>query len=85
MDDHHRHQDADGKIHINGTKTWVTSGENSDGFIVVCKDEDPSAENKEMSMYLVPANSKGVTIEPLNKIGMQIMRLLQDHLRRRRG
>lgn len=66
-------KDADGKIHINGTKTWVTSGENSDGFIVVCKDEDPSAENKEMSMYLVPANSKGVTIEPLNKIGMQIM------------
>ena len=64
---------ADGKIHINGTKTWVTSGENSDGFIVVCKDEDPSAENKEMSMYLVPANAKGVTIEPLNKIGMQIM------------
>ena len=53
-------KDADGKIHINGTKTWVTSGENSDGFIVVCvqADEDPSAENKEMSMYLVPANSR---------------------------
>ena len=63
----------DGKIHINGTKTWVTSGENSDGFIVVCKNEDPSPENKQMSMYLVPANAKGVTIEPLNKIGMQIM------------
>lgn len=63
----------DGKIHINGTKTWVTSGETSDGFIVVCKDEDPSPENKEMSMYLVPATAKGVTIEPLNKIGMQIM------------
>ena len=51
----------DGKIHINGTKTWVTSGENSDGFIVVCKNEDPSPENKQMSMYLVPANAKGVT------------------------
>ena len=58
---------------MNGTKTWVTSGENSDGFIVVCKNEDPSPENKQMSMYLVPANAKGVTIEPLNKIGMQIM------------
>ena len=51
----------------------MTSGENSDGFIVVCKNEDPSPENKQMSMYLVPANAKGVTIEPLNKIGMQIM------------
>ena len=28
----------DGKIHINGTKTWVTSGETAGGFIVVCKD-----------------------------------------------
>ena len=72
-------RDADGKIHINGTKTWVTSGENSAGFIVVCKDEDPSRENKEMSMYLVPADAKGVTIEPLNKIGMQIMPFSMIH------
>ncbi|MFQ8868972.1 MAG: acyl-CoA dehydrogenase family protein, partial [Eggerthella lenta] len=64
---------GDGKVHINGVKTWVTQGEHVDGFIVVCKDEDPSRENKNMSMYLVPANAKGVTIEPLNKIGMQIM------------
>lgn len=63
----------DGMVTINGTKTWVTSGETSDGFIVVCKDEDPSRDNKEMSMYLVPATTPGVTIEPLNKIGMQIM------------
>ena len=69
----------DGKIHINGTKTWVTSGENSAGFIVVCKDEDPSRENKEMSMYLVPADAAGVTIEPLNKIGMQIMPFSMIH------
>ena len=45
----------DGKIHINGTKTWVTSGETAGGFIVVCKDEDPARENKNMSMYLVPS------------------------------
>lgn len=65
-------KDADGKFHITGTKTWVTSGENSAGFIVVCKDEDPARENKNMSMYLVAADAPGVTIEPLNKIGMQI-------------
>lgn len=72
--------DADGKVHINGTKTWVTSGETSGGFIVVCKDNnDPSRENKEMSMYLVPSDAKGVTIEPLNKIGMQIMPFSMIH------
>lgn len=73
-------RDADGKIHINGVKTWVTSGETSGGFIVVCKDEDPSRENKEMSMYLVAADAPGVTIEPLNKIGMQIMPFAMIHL-----
>ena len=69
----------DGKIHINGTKTWVTSGETAGGFIVVCKDEDPARENKNMSMYLVPSDAKGVTIEPLNKIGMQIMPFSMIH------
>jgi alkylation response protein AidB-like acyl-CoA dehydrogenase len=71
---------ADGKLHINGVKTWVTSGESSAGFIVVCKDEDPSRDNKEMSMYLVAADAPGVTIEPLNKIGMQIMPFSMIHL-----
>lgn len=70
---------GDGKVHINGVKTWVTQGEHVDGFIVVCKDEDPSRENKNMSMYLVPANAPGVTIEPLNKIGMQIMPFAMIH------
>lgn len=69
----------DGKVVINGTKTWVTQAEHSDGFIVVCKDEDPSRENKNMSMYLVPADAEGVTIEPLNKIGMQIMPFARVH------
>ena len=57
----------------------MTQGEHVDGFIVVCKDEDPSRENKNMSMYLVPANAPGVTIEPLNKIGMQIMPFAMIH------
>jgi crotonobetainyl-CoA dehydrogenase len=70
---------GDGKVHINGTKTWVTSGETAGGFIVVCKDDDPSRDNKEMSMYLVSSDAPGVTIEPLNKIGMQIMPFAMVH------
>lgn len=62
----------DGKVIINGTKTWVTFAEHANGFIVVCKDEDPSPENKSMSMYLVDKDTPGVVLEPLNKIGMQI-------------
>ncbi len=63
---------GDGNVEINGTKTWVTFAEHANGFIVVCKDEDPSPENKSMSMYLVDKDTPGVVLEPLNKIGMQI-------------
>lgn len=63
---------ADGKIHINGTKTWVTNGEWSPGLIVVAKDDDPSRDNKSMSMWLVDTSTPGIRIEKLNKIGMQI-------------
>ena len=63
---------ADGKIHLNGTKTWVTNGEWSPALILVAKDEDPSRDNRKMSMWLVPTDLPGVRIEKLNKIGMQI-------------
>lgn len=62
----------DGKIHINGTKTWVTNAEWSPGLIVVAKDDDPARDNRNMSMWLVDTCTPGVRIEKLNKIGMQI-------------
>ncbi len=49
----------DGKIHINGTKTWVTSGENSDGFIVVCKNEDPEAGSANQYMTTTATKNDG--------------------------
>ena len=62
---------GDGKVHINGVKTWVTQGEHVDGFIVVCKDEDPSRENKNMSLWLVPSDTPGVSTAALTKLGQQ--------------
>ena len=78
-------KDADGKIHINGTKTWVTSGENSGGFIVVCKDEDPSRDNKEMSMYLVASTLPPADHRAASPRSACDHAVLDDPLRRRRG
>lgn len=63
----------DGTYLLNGQKTWVTQGEVFPYIFVVAKDEDPSHDNREMSMWLVPLKSEGLTAAPLHKIGQQIM------------
>jgi crotonobetainyl-CoA dehydrogenase len=60
---------VDGKIIIRGQKTWVTNGEYTPYFLVWAKDEDPSRENKNISMWLFPRNLPGVSVSPLSKIG----------------
>lgn len=57
------------KIILNGTKTFVTHGDVSPMTIIVAKEEDPSRENKRMSMYMVPLNTKGISTSRLHKIG----------------
>lgn len=56
---------------LNGQKTWVTQGEVFPNVLVVAKDEDPSRDNKLMSMWLVPKDAPGVSTAPLHKIGQQ--------------
>ncbi len=62
----------DGTYLLNGQKTWVTSGEALPNVLVVAKDEDPAPDNRSMSMWLVPLETKGLTTSSLHKIGQQI-------------
>ena len=64
---------ADGTYILNGQKTWVTMGEVFPYALVIAKDEDPARENRNMTMWLVPKELKGVSTAPLHKIGQQIM------------
>lgn len=66
-------REVDGKIVINGQKTWVTNGEWFPYVLVVAKDEDPSPKNRNMSMWLFPKNTPGVKTASLHKIGQTIM------------
>jgi len=64
---------VDGKIVINGHKTFITNGEEFPYILVVAKDEDPSVKNKNMSMWLVDKDAPGITKTTQYKIMQQIM------------
>ena len=62
---------ADGTYILKGQKTWVTNGAYSSYLVVIAKDEDPARENKNMSLWLVPSDTPGVSTAALTKLGQQ--------------
>lgn len=72
---------VDGKVIINGHKTFVTHGDVAPLTVIVCKEEDPSRENKNMSMYMVPLKSEGITTSPLRKIGQSTTAFCQMEIK----
>lgn len=63
---------ADGTYILNGQKTWVTMGDRYPLVLVIAKDEDPSRENRSMSMWLLSKDTPGVSTASLHKIGQTI-------------
>lgn len=63
----------DGTYRINGSKTFVTQGDVFPYVLVLAKDEDPSRENANISMWLVPKETEGISWAPLHKIGQEIL------------
>ena len=64
---------ADGTYLLNGQKTWVTLGDLALYTMVVAKDEDPSYDNDQYSLWLVPNGTEGFTTAHLDKIGQQVI------------
>ena len=58
-----------GKVYLNGSKTFITHGDVAPYCLVVAKDETPDRSNKDMSMWLFPADRPGVKFARLHKIG----------------
>ncbi len=61
----------DGSYRLNGQKTWCTLSGLSLYTVVVAKDEDPSYENDQYSLWLVPNDAEGYTVGALEKVGQQ--------------
>jgi len=53
---------------VNGSKTFITNGVNSD-FLVVAVKTDPSASSKGISMIVIDRDTPGVSAIKLNKLG----------------
>ncbi len=75
--------DADG-IFLDGTKTFVSSGEFADNTLVLARDPVFGQLDGGMSLWLVPISSNGVSALPLNTIGQDMLAsasLTFDHVK----
>jgi alkylation response protein AidB-like acyl-CoA dehydrogenase len=64
-----------GNLYLSGRKAFVTEGEHAPYIVVLAKDMT-ECENRlqaPLSLWLVPAYSKGVQVFPINKIGQKAM------------
>jgi crotonobetainyl-CoA dehydrogenase len=61
-------KEVDGKLIMNGSKTFVSNGRNCGYLLVVAKDEDPSRENRTMSLWIVPEDTPGITMVDVTEI-----------------
>ncbi len=63
----------DGTYRVNGSKTFVSQGDLLPYVLLLAKDEDPSRDNPNVSMWLVPRDREGISLSPLHKIGQECM------------
>ena len=59
----------DGKVYINGTKTFNTSADKAPYMLCVARSGINESPYKDFSMYLFPMDRPGITISKLSKIG----------------
>ena len=70
----------DGKVYINGNKTFNTSADRAPFMLCVARSGINESPYKDFSMYLFPMDRPGVTIEKLDKIGNNICGTYEVHL-----
>ncbi len=68
-------QTVDGKLILNGKKTYVNNGEYSPSILcaAIDKDADTSDKYPPLSFWLVPHNLPGIRAVPINKIGQSMV------------
>lgn len=65
---------------LNGTKNWITNGQEADVAIVFAMSDKPKG-HKGISAFIVPSNSKGYEVAKLeNKLGIKASSTAQIHL-----
>ena len=70
----------DGKVYINGNKTFNTSADRAPFMLCVARSGINESPYKDFSMYLFPMDRPGVIIEKLDKIGNNMCGTYEVHL-----
>ena len=60
-------------IYLDGKKTFVSSGEFADNTLVLARDPMFGQLDGGMSLWLVPTDLEGVSVEPLNTVGQEML------------
>lgn len=71
----------DGKVYINGNKTFNTSADRAPYMLCVARSGINENPYKDFSMYLFPMDRPGVTIERLDKIGNNMCGTFEVYLK----
>lgn len=68
-------QTIDGKIILNGRKSYVNNGEYSPNILVAAIDKDVKEPGKypALAFWLIPRDLKGIRAYPINKIGQSML------------
>ncbi|MDO4291334.1 MAG: acyl-CoA dehydrogenase family protein [Eggerthellaceae bacterium] len=68
-------QTVDGKIILNGRKSYVNNGEYAPSILVAAIDRDAQTSDKypALALWLVPRHAKGIAAVPVNKIGQSML------------
>jgi alkylation response protein AidB-like acyl-CoA dehydrogenase len=67
-------QTVDGRLILNGVKTYVNNGEYAPYILVAAIDRDEStSKNPSLAFWFVPRGLKGIRAYPINKIGQSML------------
>lgn len=73
----------DGKVYVNGHKTFMSNAQRATYMLCLARNSEPGAESNKknaFTMWWVPMASKGITVEPLSKIGWHMMDTCEVYL-----
>lgn len=72
---------VDGGWELSGEKIWSTTADTADYLLLIARsDKNVKRRSEGVSLFFVPRPSPGMTITPLNKLGMRALNSCSIHL-----
>lgn len=69
-----------GKVYLNGQKTFITGAKEYPYMLVLARDPEPKDPKKVFTLWWVDSKAKGLTINPLHKVGWHMLSTCEVYL-----